>query len=809
MAIGRISGAMLYSNLDRQGIDLQVDTDLAYFDVANRRLGIGTTSPAQSLDAPGNVRLANLSILGNTIISNTGRIGLGSVSNITITGGLSNYVLATDGAGNLSFVSISDDAAVRALRANITAANAAIVTANSSVISYVNYLNSAMAANIIAANVTASANVIAANAAIVTANTNLKNYTDAQITSVTNAWQLNSLIQENQINELRTDITAANAAIVTANTGVVNYINYQISSTYSNAAMQEAEISALRANVNAANLTISVINANINSYKLYANANIGSIYNHLNLLDANVGSYESYANLSISSLQSNIKAANLVIATLVSEVYSNANVASYLPTYSGNIQFANVAWNTHVDTATNNIQYYVGLYNQQSGNLKSYASGGTLVYNPQTSVLSTTEVDVNILKANIVDLYNNSLLDSNRLVLQTGNTVNGGSLTSEILGINSSSITKWNNISDTGSVSVGYFNRFKKSTITNAVSPVTYGDLATVYIDGSVLVDPSDGTNITVTNGTWGLYSVGGIKTNANLTAGGNLTVNGDATFGGQVSITNLNIVGNVSPSSVYSTFYGNIHTNNIFSFTDGNINLQPNAGGVVTTVNAAAFQFPVGDNLARPASPQVGYFRYNTQSGSLEFYDGSEWINTIGSVKDQQLVGDNISVDFPLDYFATASTILVSINGTLQQPGYSYSVSDQTITFKEAPLSTDQVDIRFVASQTGVDFSNQIVQATPISVNQVATIIESFSTSSFRSGKYIISGTIGTDAHAAEVLLLQNNGFAYITTHGIINTGSNSIVYTANINGSTVNLLANATASPTSIRIQKTLFSV
>lgn len=108
MAIGKISGPMLQTNLARQGVDLSVDTNLVYFDVTNRRLGINTNSPTQSLDVPGNVRLANLTIAGNTITSSTGRINLGSPANITITGGTLNYVLSTDGAGNLTWAQISD-----------------------------------------------------------------------------------------------------------------------------------------------------------------------------------------------------------------------------------------------------------------------------------------------------------------------------------------------------------------------------------------------------------------------------------------------------------------------------------------------------------------------------------------------------------------------------------------------------------------------------------------------------------------------------------------------------------------------------
>jgi hypothetical protein len=108
MAIGRISGPMLFSNLDRQGVDLAFQSNLLYLDVNNLRVGVINSSPQYAFDSSGNVKLANIVILGNTITSNTGKINLGSTSNITITGGSSNNVLYTDGNGNLNWGQISD-----------------------------------------------------------------------------------------------------------------------------------------------------------------------------------------------------------------------------------------------------------------------------------------------------------------------------------------------------------------------------------------------------------------------------------------------------------------------------------------------------------------------------------------------------------------------------------------------------------------------------------------------------------------------------------------------------------------------------
>ena len=81
MAIGRISGPLLKSNLERNGIDLAFETDLLYLDVNNNRIGVNTASPLYDLDVNGTTRttdllvdnqadIGDLSIYGNTIESN-------------------------------------------------------------------------------------------------------------------------------------------------------------------------------------------------------------------------------------------------------------------------------------------------------------------------------------------------------------------------------------------------------------------------------------------------------------------------------------------------------------------------------------------------------------------------------------------------------------------------------------------------------------------------------------------------------------------------------------------------------------------
>lgn len=85
MAIGRISGQLLKSNLLRAGENLAFETDLLYLDVVNSRIGVKTASPTNSLHVNGHTRttnltvdnqlnVGNLSFTGNTISSSAATI---------------------------------------------------------------------------------------------------------------------------------------------------------------------------------------------------------------------------------------------------------------------------------------------------------------------------------------------------------------------------------------------------------------------------------------------------------------------------------------------------------------------------------------------------------------------------------------------------------------------------------------------------------------------------------------------------------------------------------------------------------------
>jgi len=107
MAIGRISGPMLYSNLERQGVDLAFESNILYLDVTNRYVGANTSTPNAELQVVGTANIGNITLTGNTVSVIGGLLDLGTAGDITIAGGSPNYVLTTDGNGNLSWNQVS------------------------------------------------------------------------------------------------------------------------------------------------------------------------------------------------------------------------------------------------------------------------------------------------------------------------------------------------------------------------------------------------------------------------------------------------------------------------------------------------------------------------------------------------------------------------------------------------------------------------------------------------------------------------------------------------------------------------------
>ena len=226
---------------------------------------------------------------------------------------------------------------------------------------------------------------------------------------------------------------------------------------------------------------------------------------------------------------------------------------------------------------------------------------------------------------------------------------------------------------------------------------------------GSVTGVTGSASTFTVTNLSSGniVGLLSGTSTTSNVSLYTNYTSNyNNSTF--YISFTDSSTTGNsasyvnallkFNPSTgnlSVPTFYGNLLSSNITSV--GTLTVNSNSNAVVFNSNAA-IKLPLGTTANRPAG-SAGYVRYNADINSVEYYNGTSWVPVVNTVTDQIITGDGVNTVYTLDQSSTTVGVLVSINGTLQQPGVSYTVSGNQITFTEVPLVTDIIDVRFLGA--------------------------------------------------------------------------------------------------------------
>jgi len=128
-------------------------------------------------------------------------------------------------------------------------------------------------------------------------------------------------------------------------------------------------------------------------------------------------------------------------------------------------------------------------------------------------------------------------------------------------------------------------------------------------------------------------------------------------------------------------------------------------AGATLKVDSTDSILIPVGTTAQRP-SAATGMLRFNTSIDALEFYDSSAW-TTAGSdftvIASQTFDGDNSTTAFTLSDTQTTASCIVSINGVVQLPTTAYAVSGTTLTFTEAPLSGDKIEVRKLTTTTTI----------------------------------------------------------------------------------------------------------
>jgi hypothetical protein len=312
-------------------------------------------------------------------------IRVGNIISPTITGINANVTAAN--VGIIGYINLGNTIQ----SAQVNAANLAITAANVGIKGYVDLANSIQSAQITAANIGIIGYIDQGNSiqatAITTANTGMKGYVDSQ-TFYSNA-RVATYLQSGNIANISAagNITATyfvgNGALLTGIAASSNYSNVQVATylpTYSgNIANIRLGVAGVLTFADGTTQTTastgggsSYSNVNVaaylnaTGYNLYSNVNVAvylttaTITTTGNITAGNLTStYGLYvANITTTGSSGNISGANYITAnyfvgngsqlTGLPAGYSNIQVATYLPTYTGVVTASNVAVNGNV-----------------------------------------------------------------------------------------------------------------------------------------------------------------------------------------------------------------------------------------------------------------------------------------------------------------------------------------------------------------------------------------------------------------------------------------------------------------------------
>lgn len=121
------------------------------------------------------------------------------------------------------------------------------------------------------------------------------------------------------------------------------------------------------------------------------------------------------------------------------------------------------------------------------------------------------------------------------------------------------------------------------------------------------------------------------------------------------------------------------------------NRRLQSGSSGVV---------LPAGGSATRPLSPKFGLIRYNTDTGSVEYFNGTAYLplGTAGSVAYvvDSFTGDGSTAVFTMsEEVSSASQIIVFVGSIYQDPTTAYTVNGGfDITFTGAPPNGEPISV-------------------------------------------------------------------------------------------------------------------
>ena len=842
MAIGRISGQMLKSNLSRSGTDLTFETNLLALDVSNSRVGVGTASPAvkfhvSSTDA--------IRVPAGTTAQRPGSPSNGDIRYNTTTSQIEGYSngefksMVGSGLGN-----ISEDATPQ-LGGNLDIAGFDIVSARSneninitpngtgSVVISKADINSGTFDGTVGGttpaagtftNLTANGNTVLGDASSDSITTNAGTLTLGEDVTVSGTFTDLGTVTTVDINGGTID----GATIGGSSAGAGTFTNLTSTGTVN-----------LDSSGNIDGITIGASTAAAGTFTtLQVNSN------------ATVS-----GNLTVNGTTTTIDSATLTIEDPLIQLAKNnsggaANAFDQGLFFNrGSLTNVSFLWDESADT----------FVFANTGSEDGTTAGNVTIDSYAPIRASEITVDTINLTGTTISGNNISASRSNdNLVLAGSGTgsvviasadINGGAIDGTNIGATTPGTGAFTTLSSSGNTTLGDASgdsvTFNAAAITLANATTvsgTFADLGAVTtvdinggtIDGAVIggstaaagtfttIDSSQGIDITADSQSLRIGAGNDLTmthdgSNSAITNGtGNLTITTAASSA---------VVINEDSADVDFRVESNGNTHAIFvDAGNDRVGIATSSPSFVLDASGStdALKLPSGNTAQRPTAA-AGIIRYNTQTSKYEACnDGSTYVELAiagdtPSISKVSATGDGSTTTIA-GFFSSApetvNNVLVFIDNVFQEPTENYTVSGTNITFTSAPHSGARIFAMTGFDNTALASSGVArTQTSSVSFESSATNIMTFNASSYRSAELMI--TIN-DANNSEYAVMKANVVhdgttAFGNVYGVVNTGSTDLAtITFNHDGSnTVEVKATSTGGASTALVQYSLQGV
>jgi len=324
----------------------------------------------------------------------------------------------------------------------------------------------------------------------------------------------------------------------------------------------------------------------------------------------------------------------------------------------------------------------------------------------------------------------------------------------------------------------------KKSSVVGRIpttSDLEYGELALNYADGKLYYKTSLNT----------VGSIGG-------TSNANLVQIDRQSYTATASQTTFNIT--------YSIPYVDVYVNGVhlsdedYTATNGTTVVLTEACSAGDQVDLVGYS---GGLISNAVKANGDLLIYNSSTGIWEnFPQASVSVgnaNTANTLQTARTI-NGISFDGSANITVTTAGTGINVSGTV------VSIDNTVVTLTGTQTLSNKSFSSFDQKTGSTTVANQaVIQSTVATTTQTA--VDTFSTSAYRSAKYLVQITQGTNYQSSEIMILHNGTTTFTTEYAMLNTNGTLGSFSSDISGGNVRLLITmSSATSATINIIRTI---